>query len=594
MLFTVAAALLGAGIALLGGCSLSPRQSSRYGGETSEVFFMDLGRDEPREVTYTLRLGGNVADVFFAFVNYGDSGTIVPTVTPLSADHAASRAVAPSSTGPNARSLVRIEPDVIAEFNNSPPFFEPGAITRGVGAGDATAPRMVARAGEAVNDQRNFWQYDGDFFPDLAVLTAATLREVVNDGLGNVLNVWVADDWWLDAADPNSTERVTQVKVDALADAFLRTGTDNDIHDWVTTMLGEPWGDHNFANLLSPSAYGNTIDIFLLDILLDNQTNSGVVGFFWGKDNYYGTTGTGANTDKSNERIMFYLDAPMYGQLEGGTWSVGNDWPQLVISTIAHEFQHMIHFYQKNILRSGGQDTERWLNEMASVITEDLVAYQMGVPGPRGVSPIDFPAGTSGTAGNAVGWLPYFNANNDIGAYAWDLGDPAPNYAVNYGLGAFLVRNYGGAQFARELVQNSYVDENAIQAAFDALGYRLRYREALSRWAAAVLTSDEVIVPWADGGLDAGYNAGKWFESTVGSATYRLGSINLFNYEIDDGGSVLGGPRIYTSGPIGSDTSRPAASVVYYQAGSSLSGTLEWQITLGADTDLVVVAKAAR
>jgi hypothetical protein len=90
------------------------------------------------------------------------------------------------------------------------------------------------------------------------------------------------------------------------------------------------------------------------------------------------------------------------------------------------------------------------------------------------------------------------------------------------------------------------------------------------------------------------YNAGGWFESQIGSVTYLLGSIDLFNYAISDNGSVLTGPRIYESEPIGSDDSRPAASVVYYQAGEALTGTLEWQIMLGANTDLVVVAKATQ
>jgi len=594
-------ALLGVMIVFLGGCSLFPWQSSRYGGESSEVYFLNLGKDEPREVTYTLRLGDNIADVFFAFVNYGGSAALLPTVTPLSADAQRSesaanhtgiaRSASPPATPPTAP--IRVESDAIAEFNNHPPAFEFGTAGRSVGTDGIAASRVVARAGELVGDSRMFWQYNGSFSPDLAVETRATLRKVVKDNLDHVLNIWVADTEWLDTPNPGSTDSVTPDKVDALADAFLLTGADNDIRDWVTTMIGEPWGDHNFDNLLDQSAYGNTIDILLLDILLDGATSSGVIGFFWGKDNYDQTTGTGANTDYSNERIMFYLDAPMYGQREGGNWLVTDYWPQLVISTLAHEFQHMIHFYQKNVLQSG-QDTQRWLNEMASMITEDLVSYQMEVPGPRGVSPVTHSAGTSGAPGNASGWVPFFNGNNDIGVYTWDLSDPAPNYGINYGLGAFLVRNFGGALFVRELVQNPYTDVAAIQGVFDELGYRVSYREALSQWAAAVLTSDEVIVPWEGDGLDAVYNAGGWFESMVGTTVYRLGSINLFNYEYSDGASMLIGPRIYTGGQIGSDSSRPPASVVYYEAGTALSGTLEWQITLGRNTDLVVVAKSAQ
>ena len=79
---TASVALFGTLLTFLGGCSLFPWQSSRYGGERSEVYFLDIGRDEPREVTYTLRLRDNVADIFFAFVNYSDGTTPRPTVTP--------------------------------------------------------------------------------------------------------------------------------------------------------------------------------------------------------------------------------------------------------------------------------------------------------------------------------------------------------------------------------------------------------------------------------------------------------------------------------------------------------------------------------
>jgi hypothetical protein len=385
---------------------------------------------------------------------------------------------------------------------------------------------------------------------------------------------------------------VTQEKVESLADQFLVPGSDNDIYDWVTTILGEPWGAHTFENLLSVTDYGQTIDILLVDILRDGNTESGVVGFFWGKDNYYRTSGTGSYTDQSNQRVMFYLDAPMYGQLEDGSWSEDQFWPQLIFSTLAHEFQHMIHFYQKNVLRTG-TDSQRWLNELASMVIEDLVSYQMEVPGPRGVDPMLYPAGTAGPTGIVDGWLGHFNAYNDTGIYEWDFDDPQANYAVNYGFGSFLARNHGGAPFIRALVHNDFVDELAIEAAFEAVGDRTTLREALSEWAAAVLTSDERIVPWEGGDLDSVYNAGQWFESTVDSITYRLGSINLYNHVSGSGVSAVEGPQVYSGDDLGNGDTQEAASVVYYQAGSSATGKLEWEISLGANTDLVVVAKAA-
>jgi hypothetical protein len=564
----------------LGSCSLMPWQSDRYGGEASEVYFLDVGRDSERDISYKLRLGDVYADVYFAFVNYGPLSSPQPLVSEAVAEPAMTPSYAPTRT----------ESSTVSDFNNRPPALEPGVSPRGVtAAGD-----VVPRAGESEGADRVFYQFNGDFSYSSAVEITATLQSRNTQQDGATVNIWVDDNWWSTFPE-DSTDLVTQTKADALADAFLRpddvAGVSNDIYDWVTDMLGEPWGEHGYANLLSPADYGKTIDILLVDVLQDGSTDGGIVGFFWGKDNYLATS-SGLITDYSNERIMFYLDAPIYAQLQEGEWDVANSWPELGISTLAHEFQHMIHFYQKNILRRSGLGTETWLNEMLSLVTEDILADKLGIAGPRGVSEAAAPAGDAGESGNSAGWLPYFNVDNDISLYAWNDADPIPNYAVNYAFGAFLARNYGGPAFLHETVQSFPADESAIEQALDSLGYREDFREVLSRWAAAVLVSDEVIVPFEeDAGLPASYNAGTWFESSYMGTTYRLGSINLFNYL---GQGLQEGPKIYYSSPVGNDSRRPSGSTVYYLAGEDLTGTVSWDITLGATTDMVVVVKVDR
>ncbi|MCJ7623747.1 MAG: hypothetical protein MUO76_09610, partial [Anaerolineaceae bacterium] len=54
---------------------------------------------------------------------------------------------------------------------------------------------------------------------------------------------------------------------------------------------------------------------------------------------------------------------------------------------LAHEFQHMIHFYHKAIIANSGiSNSDTWLNEMCSLTTEDFVAGKLGIDGPRGVA----------------------------------------------------------------------------------------------------------------------------------------------------------------------------------------------------------------
>jgi len=570
---------------VLAGCSLLPWQSSRYRGDTSEVYFLDVGTDSAREITYTLKLGDNVGDVYMAFVNYGNDATAAPALVSSSVTSDVQQASDPARSVQDAikpavttdqPAVRRIEPAEIARFNNNPPPMVPAGARAAASPVESVVPRA-----DTLGDSQSFYQYDGSF--SNPIQRQATLRLVRSDGNGMTLNIWVDDSLFLDVA-PDLTGMVTPDKIVALADAFLIAGEHNDIYDWVSTMLGAPWGPHGFSNLIDASN-ADTIDILLVDILRDFATDSGVIGYFWGKDNYI-RTANGQDSDESNERIMFYLDAPMYGQLENGTWSATNSWPELVFSTLAHEFQHMIHFYQKTVLRTGGADSQTWLNEMLSLITEDIVAFDMGVPGPRGVDPNTVADGSDQPAGNTGGWLGYFNEYNDEGLYAWDFDDPIANYAVTYGLGSFLVRNYGGPELARAAVQNGYVGTGAIEQALNDVRARTTYREALSRWAAGVLISNEQIDPTSSDAPDGVYNTGTWFEYGLDGAVYHLGSINLFNHD----SSAVSGPKVGTNLPA---SDRPAGSAVYFRAGAGLTGTHEWTINIGPTTDVVVVVKQA-
>ena len=151
------------------------------------------------------------------------------------------------------------------------------------------------------------------------------------------------------------------------------------------------------------------ITILLTDIDEDNSANGGVVGFFWSKDNFLATTVAG-----SNERVMFYIDSVMFANGDNG-WDIDDYWPKELISTLAHEFQHMINFYQKYILLD--TDTDTWINEMLSESTEDLVATKIRHIGPRGV---DYMDGSAGDPGNTLGRYPLFNANNTLSLTSWN------------------------------------------------------------------------------------------------------------------------------------------------------------------------------
>jgi len=394
--------------------------------------------------------------------------------------------------------------------------------------------------------------------------TEATARKVVSDiptVLGNkTLNIWVSNDSF-DGPDCTKSRCVTQSMVDALANNFLSTGVDNDIYDWVTNIYGEEWeADNNgYSNLISAN---DEITILLTDIDGDDSANGGVVGFFWSKDNFLATSVSG-----SNERVMFYIDAVMFAN-GVDTWDIDDFWPKELISTLAHEFQHMINFYQKYILLDSNTDT--WINEMLSESTEDLVATKIRHIGPRGVAYTD---GSAGDPGNTLGRYPLFNANNTLSLTTWT--NQLEDYSNVNAFGAYLLRNYGGAALLHDIMHNGFEDEQAVVDAVNksANGSGKTFSDLLSEWGVAVMLSDHdnlVNTPF--------YNTGDFTYSDYNGIIYDMGSINFFNYSPP--------PTIYTT----SGTVQPEGNY-YYKIGENLTGDINISLELNGQTEATLIAK---
>nr|HPM73943.1 hypothetical protein [Spirochaetales bacterium] len=274
-----------------------------------------------------------------------------------------------------------------------------------------------------------------------------------SDTRTRTLSVWVADDCW----DLGSTKKhaVNQTMVDAIAEKFFGASSDPDtsIYAWVTGMLGDEWGVHDESTRIGFGTYdliakSDNITILLADIGSDDADDGGIVGYFYPVDTF-------AGADNSNERIMFIIDAVMYsnpddsgissnepGYSDNG-WSDEDYWAEQVFSTLAHEFQHMIHFYQKGVLRGGDYFNEAtWIDELCAMQVEDLLADKLGVAGPRGMDPADYSAGVSG---NIYGRLPEYLLFPDVTPYDWDTAADAEltrYYSWAYAFGAYLTRNY--------------------------------------------------------------------------------------------------------------------------------------------------------
>ena len=470
-------------------------------------------------------------------------------------------------------------PPEIERFNNDP-F---GLIT----AASSPAPRGVALPQPAGPE----FYVEGDqgtLFDRDESAVSATVRGIstadTNYGLKSVV-VWVDDACW-SASDSSLSGKVSPQMAAALALEFLQPGSDNDICDWVGGIFGDEWGPPPVDYLIDDDG---EIHILLYDIDGDGlpvEGESRVWGFYSAVNNFH-RTDTGSDLDYSNERIMFYLDAPIFADdTDGdGSWEIREDYcPANMLSVLAHEYQHMIHFYQKIILQDASHWSATWLNEMASLVAEDFVSSSLGVKGPRGIDPAD---GTAGSPYIRSGRLPLFVATPETSVTDWQEGeDVLASYSVAYAFGAYLARNFGGPLFFRSLVQCSETDHGAVEYALQQAGFSDTFEQILRKWAVAVLLSDSTAL----GGTGAQYNCDGdgWFGWTLDGLGYELGSINMYNYQY---GSQQG-PYLYTGdGPVGPGNGQPPASNLLFLAGEDLYGTRSWTVWLPDSVKLSVVIR---
>jgi len=445
---------------------------------------------------------------------------------------------------------IKHTPTHIAEFNyNSIDLLEPNTKQNRVA-------NVENRSNSVVGDTHTFYlDADGD------VTTVATLKKVVSNidtEFGTkTLNIWVSNDSF--GSGCSKAKCLTQDMVDTLADKFLKSGADNDIYDWVTNIYGEEWGadaNSKYSNVIGET---NTVDILVTDIDNDNNANRGVIGYFWSKDNFKNSSVSG-----SNERIMFYIDSVMYANTSNGDY-----WQKEAYVTLAHEFQHMINYYQKSIKNE--HSSELWLNELMSVTTEDFIVTKLQHNGNRGVDYID---GSAGESGNTHGLFPLFNENIDMSITNW--AGELKDYAKVASFGAFLARNYGGAELFKAMIQNSYTDEQAIiNAIYKTTGESMTFDELLQKWGVAIMLSEYIDL---DRNLPK-YNIGDFFTSSLNGILYELGSINFFNYNPQ--------PNIKTV--VGSIN--PQANY-YYEIGRNIrDGSIDLNMTLDSTIKVVLIAK---
>ncbi|MFQ5409058.1 MAG: hypothetical protein ACE5FI_11650 [Anaerolineales bacterium] len=224
---------------------------------------------------------------------------------------------------------------------------------------------------------------------------------------------------------------VNEARVRELVDDFEQ-------HSYPTNraFFGEEW---------SPGVDG---DVHLY-ILYARGLGFSVAGYYSSVDEYSHLV-----HEFSNEKEMFYINADATGPGDSS-----------LPGTLAHEFQHMIHWYND-------RNEETWLNEGSSVLSEFLNGH------------------------GADGFDATFTREPDIQLNAWTEGGPGYDSIPHYGA-AFLFMTYFLDRFGETATQRLVAHpENglvSVQAVLQELGVEMSAADLFADWVVANYLNDASI-----------------------------------------------------------------------------------------------------
>ena len=286
----------------------------------------------------------------------------------------------------DASSLARTSETVLAVSNTAPLTDETPVTTGTYKEGDSRVWKMFNKSlPNYVNTSPN---------EDVT----AVCRKVAQKG-DHYFYFWVPADQW-----GSANGQMDATKIDRLAEKLATD--DVSVYQSVRNLVGAEWGAHGYAGILDE----NTKDFHVVLDDLDEDGNpangkSYTLGYFWPTD-----VRSVASAPKSNEALVINLDSRWLGYTpSGSTWDPAGEYALRVYSTMSHEMQHMVNYYQKKI-RGGMATSETWPNEMLSILTQEVLAKELGW---TAVEPAvtRFPSWLSDPNHSFVSWA-------DVNAYA--------------------------------------------------------------------------------------------------------------------------------------------------------------------------------
>lgn len=314
--------------------------------------------------------------------------------------------------------------------------------------------------------------------------------------VGTYCYVWVVDDFYSSTAGENKVDSAIAQKY---ADAFDK------MYPMITNVFGKEsdniYYDSRWRNMEDYSSTGTKINIVVYDIgndySLSKEDKCGIVGYFYAKDYIYNYSENGVT---SNNGKYFYIDS-----------GYSNSNFDTTISTLAHEFQHMVNYNQKTV--SHNLSSGQWYNEMLSMLCEDMMQKHLGIDDE------DSPKART-TVFNAYYYysgISEYNSKNQI-----------YSYATAFSFGSFIARNFGGAELVQKISKNSYVDNDSITDAVNSLnGTNYTYDDLFEKYLLALL-GNSTYTHDKDAECTLKYNSGDY---SLNPYEYPMTAYNIFDSE---------------------------------------------------------------
>jgi hypothetical protein len=396
-----------------------------------------------------------------------------------------------SDTGSVQNQVIQNIPNNFQNDMNRPSFSEDAFPRIGHPAADelhetpisrnAILPRMQRSAfiPPVVGDTKNFFvetYYNSRIFTAKQATLAAT---------GRYGNIWVMDE---NRINGNSKNIISNTQASIMAEKF------DQIYSFATNLLGFEYGGGQGGD--GGRDGDPKVQILIYDIV-DNTGDVMAAGYFWGKDYYTNYAG-------SNQAEIFYIDASQY-----------NDFPEYIFSALIHEFQHMVNFNMKNVKHGIASST--WYTELLSKMAEDLIAPLIGIGPTHQYHPIK----------DLTDAFLYSYSNvgvTDWPGTSWVLGlDSRYYYAKSFGYGAYLLRNYGGANLLQKILANNSTDKASITSALHEFSNTLNFEQTVLRFGEAIIYSG----PYIPLNIN---NFSKTVTNTINGISYTAYGFDIFSY----------------------------------------------------------------